>query len=144
MFKSLTGMLAITLVACSSGPIHDATRHIRHETGQHQQLPPGSNMVLQAPISLSDGLEVIISDVIIPANATVPSHYHPGEEYVYVIEGYAVHVEEGKPDQILSKGDGYVIPPNAVHAPRGGSEGARAIVFRVHVEGMPERVLVEK
>lgn len=104
--------------------------------------PPGSNQVLRAPITVADGLEVIISDVVIPPNGSVPPHYHPGEEFLYVIEGSAVHVEEGKDDRLLSVGDAYVIPPRAIHAPRGGPDGARAIVFRVHVEGADERTLV--
>ena len=106
-------------------------------------LPPGSNEMLRAPITIADGLEVIISDVVIPPNGAVPRHYHPGEEFLYVIDGSAIHVEEGKEDQILKAGDAYVIPPKAEHAPRGGPDGARAIVFRVHVEGEPERILVE-
>jgi quercetin dioxygenase-like cupin family protein len=106
--------------------------------------PPGSNQMLRAPITIADGLEVIISDVVIPPDTTVPRHYHPGEEFVYVLKGSAVHVEEGKPDQILKAGDAYVIPPRAEHAPRGGPEGARAIVFRVHVEGAEERILIEE
>jgi quercetin dioxygenase-like cupin family protein len=123
--------------------MHDAKDDVSRSAYHHKELPPGSNMMLRAPITISEGLEVIVSDVIISPNATVPRHYHPGEEFVYVIEGYAVHVEEGKPDQILEKGDAYVIPPEAVHSPRGGPDGARAIVFRVHVDGKPERVLVE-
>ena len=106
--------------------------------------PPGSNQMLRAPITIADGLEVIISDVVIPPNRVVPRHYHPGEEFIYVIEGSAVHIEEDKPDRILRAGDTYVIPPEAEHAPRGGDEGARAIVFRVHVEGNKERILVEE
>lgn len=99
--------------------------------------------MLRAPITMADGLEVIISDVVIPPGATVPAHYHPGEEFLYVIEGSAVHVEEGRPDLELGPGDAYVIPPRARHAPRGGPEGARAIVFRVHVAGEPERIVVD-
>jgi len=105
--------------------------------------PPGSNQVLRAPLSMAEGLEVIVSDVVIPPNGTVPRHYHPGEEFVYLIEGSAVHVEEGKPDLIMKAGDSYVIPPRAVHAPRGGPDGARAIVFRFHPQGTEERYLVE-
>ena len=116
----------------SSAQIADATRY----------PPPGSNQMLRAPLTIADGLEVIISDVVIPPNATVPRHYHPGEEFLYVIAGSAVHVEDGKEDRILSAGDAYVIPPRAIHAPRGGPDGARAIVFRVHVEGVNERTLV--
>lgn len=105
-------------------------------------MPPGSNQMLRAPLTMADGLEVIISDVVIPPHATVPRHYHPGEEFLYVIEGSAVHVVDGQPDRILRAGDADVIPPQAIHEPRGGPDGARAIVFRVHVEGADERVLV--
>ncbi len=59
---------------------------------------------------------------------------------LYLIEGTAFHVEQGKPDLPLKAGDSYAIPPRAIHAPRGGPEGARAIVFRVHLAGQPERI----
>lgn len=143
MLKPFIALIAISLSACASSHTHDVTSHAHHDRNQQAELPPGSNMMMRAPITISDGLEVIISDVIIPPNATVPRHYHPGEEFVYVIDGYAVHVEEGKPDQILNKGDAYVIPPEAIHSPRGGPQGARAIVFRVHIEGKPERVATD-
>ena len=104
------------------------------------RLPPGSNEVLRSILAEDPNLEVIVSDVIIPPNASVPRHYHPGQEFLYLIEGTAVHVEEGRPDLPLKAGDTYVIPPRAIHSPRGGPEGARAIVFRVHVKDQPERI----
>ena len=109
----------------------------------HPALPAGSNEMLRSAISAADGLDVIISDVIIPPGAQVPRHYHPGEEFVYIIEGSAVHVEEGKPDQLTEAGQAFVIPPQARHAPIGGPDGARAIVFRVHTAGSPERILTD-
>jgi quercetin dioxygenase-like cupin family protein len=127
-------LAAFALSACSAGE--------EKETAAFTP-PPGSNEMLRAQITAAPELEVIISDVVIPPGATVPRHYHPGEEFVYVIEGEAVHVEEGKEDRILKAGDAMVIPPQAVHSPYGGLEGARAIVFRVHVEGSPERIPVE-
>lgn len=140
--KQLIGIAAIALLgACVSVDHHHHSQN--HDHGQVTEAmkpPPGSNLMLRGPITISDDLEVIISDVVIPAGATVPRHYHPGEEFIYVIEGSAVHVEAGKPDQILSAGDAYVIPPEAEHAPRGGPDGARAIVFRVHKRGLPERI----
>jgi len=105
-----------------------------------RRLPPGSNEVLRSVLAENPDLEVIVSDVIIPPNATVARHFHPGQEFLYLIEGSAVHIEEGKPDLPLKAGDTYVIPPRAIHSPRGGPEGARAIVFRVHVKGQPERI----
>lgn len=102
--------------------------------------PPGSNEVLRSRLAGTPGVEVIVSDVVIPPNGQVARHYHPGEEFLYLIEGAAIHVEQGKPDLPLKPGDSYAIPPRAIHAPRGGPEGARAIVFRVHVAGQPERI----
>ncbi|GJL92687.1 cupin domain-containing protein [Hyphococcus sp.] len=142
MNKPIFVLMLLGLGACSGANTAEPVASEPGEAHEHN-LPAGSNMMLRAPITISDGLEVIVSDVIIPSNATVPRHYHPGEEFVYVIEGYAVHVEQDKPDQILKAGDAYVIPPNAEHAPRGGPDGARAIVFRVHVAGKPERILAD-
>ncbi len=105
-------------------------------------LAPGSNEMLRARLAAAPDLEVLISDVIIPPGAEVPRHYHPGEEFVYVIEGSAVHVEEGKPDRESRAGDAMVIEPEAVHAPRAGPDGTRAIVFRVHLKDQPERIPV--
>lgn len=74
----------------------------------------------------------------------MPRHYHPGEEFVYIIEGSVVHVEEGKPEFILEAGETITIAPESVHEPHGTAEGARAIVFRVYVEGESERTLIEE
>jgi quercetin dioxygenase-like cupin family protein len=112
------------------------------ETPADEPLKPGSNMRLRSPISAAPGLEVIISDVIIPANSQVPPHYHPGEEFLYLIEGSARHIVKGQPERMLTAGASTVIPPRAIHAPIGGPDGARAIVFRVHVKDQPERVPV--
>ena len=135
--------LTLTVLATLAAPalLHAHPQHAEDAAGQHP--PPGSNQMLRAPISLAEGLEVIISDVVIPPNGQVPRHYHPGEEFLYVLEGCAIHVEEGKADQTLCAGDSYVMPPRATHAPVGGPEGGRAIVFRVHVAGQAERILVE-
>lgn len=105
--------------------------------------PPGSNEVLVAPLALAEGLEVIISDVVIPPNAAVPPHSHPGQEFVYVIEGSAMHVEEGVEQRVYHAGEAFTIEPGVVHSPYATEEGARAIVFRVHVDGQPERIPAE-
>ncbi|MBU6374327.1 MAG: cupin domain-containing protein [Alphaproteobacteria bacterium] len=125
--------LALSLLFAPAARAHDAAA---------ASPPAGSNERLRSPISGVPGVEVIISDVVIPPNATVPRHTHPGEEFVYVIEGSALHVEQGKPDRLYVAGESFVIPPLTAHAPRGGPAGARAIVFRVHKAGEPERTLV--
>ncbi len=140
--KACLTVLTVLVVASCASPHRDESSSVAVSDFKRYP-PPGSNQMLRAPITIADGLEVIISDVVIPPHATVPRHYHPGEEFLYVLEGSAVHVEEGQPDRILRAGDTYVIPPRAIHAPRGGPHGARAIVFRVHVEGADERILID-
>ncbi len=104
--------------------------------------PAGSNEVLRSKVRVADNLEVIISNVFIPPGAVVPRHYHPGEEFLYMVQGSAVQVEEGRADLEVKAGEAYVIPPEAIHAPYGGPDGGHAIVFRLHVEGKEERYLV--
>jgi len=147
-------LMTLLVTACSAPPTDSpAPPEVEMESSGTSEVPaevtefyppPGSNEMLRSALSGAEGLEVIISDVVIPPEATVPRHYHPGEEFVYVIEGSAVHVEAGQPDRIVQAGEALVIPPGVEHAPRGGPEGARAIVFRVHVEGAEERTLVDE
>ena len=144
--RYLVILVAALLAACAhENDMNVAAHDHDHATSQGpaaegHHLPPGSNQMLRAPIQAAPGLEVIISDVIIPPNASVPWHHHPGEEYVYVIEGSAIHREVGQADMVLKAGETYAIRPNAKHSPMGGPNGARAIVFRVHVKGKPERI----
>jgi hypothetical protein len=91
-------VLTVLLFASCVSPHRDESSSAQVSDSKRYP-PPGSNQMLRAPITVADGLEVIISDV--------------------------------------------VVPPRAVHAPRGGSDGARAVVFRVHVEGAEERILIE-
>lgn len=142
MKTCLPCLLAIALVATPAAA-HDPVEPAPSATvAGLPERPAGSNEVLRAPLALADGLEVIVSDVVIPPGGQVPRHWHPGQEFLYVVEGTAIHVQEGQDDIELGPGEGYVIPARAVHAPRGGPDGTRAVVFRVHVAGEEERILV--
>ena len=122
-------LAALLAASCITASQDDASSAQVAEAARYP--PPGSNQMLRAPLTVADGLEVIISDVVIPPNATVPRHYHPGEEFLYVLDGSAVHVEEGKDDRILSAGDAYVIPaPGYTRAAR-VVQMARALLFSV-------------
>ncbi|AFY61687.1 cupin domain-containing protein [Synechococcus sp. PCC 6312] len=139
----LTLCSVISIRPAAAHPHNNPTTALTPPAPYPNSLKPGSNEMLRAPTAMAEGVEVIISDVIIPPNSRLPRHYHPGEEFIYVIEGEVVHVEEGKPDRIVRAGETVVIPPKVIHAPYTTDQAARAIVFRVHVAGQPERILVE-
>lgn len=144
----------LLFTACSTSPQtaptndraaeEQATEPVVSNGNSRFELPPGSNEMLRAPLTMANGLEVIVSDVIIPPNEATPRHYHPGEEFVYILEGSVVHIEEGKPEFVLRAGDAVTLAPEVEHAPRATEEGARVIAFRVHTEGQPERILVDE
>ncbi|MBT1063173.1 cupin domain-containing protein [Bowmanella sp. Y26] len=90
------------------------------------------------------GKEVIISKVDIPAHTELPKHWHPGEEFAYVIKGSVSLWQQGKETLLYHQGDAVKVPLRQVHTAITGAEGVSLIIFRVHQQGQPERVLVEE
>ena len=41
----------------------------------------------KAPVEFADAAEVVMSRVAIPAGKTLPLHYHPGQEFLYLTAG---------------------------------------------------------
>lgn len=35
----------------------------------------------------AENTEVVVSRVTVPPNTTLPKHWHPGEEFAYILEG---------------------------------------------------------
>jgi quercetin dioxygenase-like cupin family protein len=89
------------------------------------------------------GTEVIVSKVTMPANTSLPKHWHPGEEFVYILEGSVTLWQKGKEDVVGNVGELIKVPLRQIHTGITGKEGATLIVFRVHEQGQPERVKAE-
>ena len=100
--------------------------------------------IMTSQLELVEGLEIVVSHVEIPANTTLPKHWHPGEEFVYVLEGSEVLWQKDKPDVHLKKGDVFKVPLRQIHTAKTGEEGVTVLVFRVHEKGQPVRVNVEE
>jgi quercetin dioxygenase-like cupin family protein len=97
--------------------------------------------LLRSELEVVEGIEVIMSRVEIAAGTSLPRHHHPGEEFVYVIDGEATMWQAGKADTVLRAGDVFKVPLGQVHTAITGSQAATAIVFRVHRKGLPERIV---
>ena len=89
------------------------------------------------------GTEVIVSKVRIPANTALPKHWHPGEEFVYILEGSVTLWQKGKDNISGKKGEVIKVPLKQIHTGITGEEGVTLLVFRVHEQGKPERVKAE-
>ena len=99
--------------------------------------------LLSAQLEGVENTEVIVSRVVMPPNASLPRHWHPGEEFAYVLEGSTILRRDGKEDVTASKGDVVKIPLKQTHSAVTTDQGATILVFRVHELGKPERVLVD-
>ena len=99
--------------------------------------------LLKAKLEGVADTEVVVSKVIIPANTSLPKHWHPGEEFAYVIQGSVTLWQKGKNDILIKEGEAAKVPLKQIHTAKTGSDGVTLLVFRVHEEGKPERVKVE-
>lgn len=104
---------------------------------------PELETLLKEVLEGVDGTEVIVSRVTIPPNTSLPKHWHPGEEFAYILEGSAILWQKGKEDIVGRQGEVLSIPLKQVHTAFTKDEGATILVFRVHEQGKPERVPVE-
>ena len=81
--------------------------------------PPSSPLtrtVLQTQaLTASPGLEGVLVKAELAVGGAAPRHTHPGEEFVYVIEGTATFELAGRPTLIIKAGDSFVIPPDTPH-----------------------------
>ncbi|GEA60245.1 cupin domain-containing protein [Vibrio comitans] len=99
--------------------------------------------LLSAELEGKPGTEVIVSRVYIPPKTSLPKHWHPGEEFAYIIDGSVTLWQKGKEDLHLTAGQVAKVPQHQVHTATTDEEGATIIVFRVHEKGKPERVKAE-
>lgn len=95
---------------------------------------PGSSRVdLQRRDLSISGWETVQARIEFAPGASFPSHRHPGEEIIYVLEGRLEYQLEGQPPVTLAAGDVLFIPAGAYHSARNvgtvtGSELATYVV----------------
>ena len=109
-----------------------------------QAPPPGATRTELQRHDLSvPGREVIQVRVELAPGAVFPSHTHPGEEIIYVIEGTWAYEIAGKP--VTAKpGDVLFVPAGTIHSARNAGTGTAAELATYVVEkGRPLLTLVK-
>jgi quercetin dioxygenase-like cupin family protein len=152
-FRSAVAASCLTLAALAPAALAhpDATQH-PPQPARGPGSGPGADSAPAAPnletllstaLTGVENTEVIVSRVTIPPNTSLPKHWHPGEEFAYVLEGSVTLWREGAGEIVGKPGDVVMVPLKQVHTAITKEEGATILVFRVHQKGQPERVLVE-
>ena len=113
-------------------------------SGNATEPPPvQADNLLRESIAGVEGKEIIVSRVSLPPHTKLPWHWHPGEEFFYVIEGSVTLKRRGEPDLLTGTGDAQNIAARVIHTGSTGEQGAELVIFRVHAAGEPERYLVD-
>ena len=109
-----------------------------------QTQPPGATRTeLQRHDLSMPGREVIQVRVELAPGAFFPSHTHPGEEIIYVIEGAWAYEIAGKPVTAKS-GDVLFVPAGTIHSAKNVGTGPAAELATYIVEkGRPLLTLVK-
>jgi len=104
---------------------------------------PIVDTLLKRRLVVTPGRDVIIDRVTLPPNTTLSRRWHPGDMFVYVMNGSVILSLDGKGDTVGNKGDVIDVPFKQVYAARTNGEGAQVLLFRIHEAGQPIRVKVE-
>ena len=116
---------------------------VGHAKEPSQNASVQAENLLRESIAGVEGKEVIVSRVSFPPDTELPWHWHPGEEFFYVIEGSVTLRQRGEADLTAAQGAAQKIAPQVIHTGRTGEQGAELVIFRVHATGEPERYLVD-
>lgn len=88
--------------------------------------------------------EVFQSEVSLEPRASFPRHYHPGEEFIYVLKGTWEYQLDGQPPVTLKAGEVLFIPYGAVHSAKNvGSDTGVELATHVVEKGKPLLILAK-
>lgn len=104
-----------------------------------QEEPVKRTVLLQTDLAGMEGKEGRLVLSQFAPGAAVGKHYHPGHEFVYVVEGSGVLEVEGKPPRTVNAGDAFYQPPQQVHDIRNRSKTAstKLLVIFIAEKGQP-------
>lgn len=140
--KTIAGTITTLAVSFALGAATPSFAH-SHEATESASGPKLENL-MHTVLEGVDGTEIMVSRVTVPPHSALPKHWHPGEEFAYVLEGSVTLWQKDKEDTVIGPGEVGKVPLKQIHTAVTGDEGAVILVFRIHEEGQPERILVEE
>jgi quercetin dioxygenase-like cupin family protein len=109
-----------------------------------QPQPFKRTALLKTDLTAVAGKEAVVLTVEGAPEVVIGRHYHPGEEFIYVMEGAVTLEVEGKPPTTVRAGEVYHIPAQAVHGGKNPSATAafKVLTFGVFDKGQPDTTRV--
>ena len=113
------------------------------DTGMNESPEITDQVLLQRGLQIAEGKDVIIDRVELPPNTMLPRRWHPGEMFVYVMEGTVIVSPEGDSETTATTGNLLEIPYKQVYSARTADAGALLLIVRIHDANQPVRVMVD-
>lgn len=107
--------------------------------------PVKRTVLLKTELAGTEGQEGVMWLIEIAPGAATGKHYHPGHEFVYVLEGVGHTEVQGKPEATVRAGEAVYLPPGQVHSTKNESATApaKALVVYIGEKGRPLVVPVQ-
>jgi quercetin dioxygenase-like cupin family protein len=104
-----------------------------------QQSTPGAHRTVLDKESLSiPGYDGVLVRTELAPGAREPKHTHPGDIFVYVMEGKVTLIQEGQPDLQRRAGEHFFVPAGRVHgAANEGTKPVKLLVTFIVQQGKP-------
>lgn len=105
-----------------------------------QQQPFKRTVLLKTDLTKIAGTEAVVLTVEGAPGVVVKKHYHPGDEFIHVLEGSLILEVEGKAPATVNAGGVHHIPAMAVHSAKNPSTTApfKTLTFGVFDKGQPD------
>ncbi len=104
----ITALIAVALCAAAAQAQQPAA-------GAAPASPLKRTVLQTKALASAPGHDGILVLAELAVGGTAPRHMHPGEEFVYVLEGSGTFDMQGQPLLAIKAGDSFVIPANTPH-----------------------------
>ena len=103
------------------------------------------SVLSKTDISDTPGKEGVMLSVVIPPALVGGKHYHPGDEFLYLVEGSLTIEIDGNAPVTLKPGETVHIPGKAIHRALNpnATAPARVLTFGVFQKGQPDTTPVK-
>ena len=115
------------------------------EAAAQSEYKQKAETLFDGPLAAVPGMQLVIKQFTVPPGFVGGKHFHPGQVFVYVLEGgFSVEMGEDAP-LVLNPGELFQEPPGRVMRVKNPSadEWARFVVFQIGEAGKPMMVKAE-
>jgi len=107
--------IAATAAVLAIAVVSAAAQAQQTATNAAQPSPLKRTVLQTKALSSAPGHEGVLVLAELAVGGAAPRHMHPGEEFVYVIDGTGTFDLQGQPTLAIKAGDSFVIPANTPH-----------------------------